>query len=190
MANEMGFAMSAAVELRDDYDAGELRRLAKRSEDGAQVRRLLALAQIYDGGSRTEAAKVGGVGLQTVRDWVLAFNAAGPAGLIDGKAPGNPPLLDAAQRAALRAIIEAGPNPAVDGVVRWRLVDLGQWIQAEFGLSISKQTLSRVLRGMGFRKLSARPRHHAQDAEAMAAFKKTSPPVWTSSAARTPPANR
>ena len=137
-----------------------------------------------------EAAKIGGVGLQTVRDWVLAFNAAGAAGPIDGKAPGNPPLLSAAQREVLWAIIEAGPNPAVDGVVRLRLVYLGQWIHAEFGLSISKQTLSRVLRGMGFRKFSARPRHHAQDAETMAAFKKTSPPVWTRSPARTPPESR
>jgi transposase len=98
-----------------------------------------------------------------VRDWVLAFNAAGPEGLIDGKAPGNQPLLNAAQRAALRRIIEAGPNPAVDGVVRWRLIDLAQWVYAEFGISISKQTLSRMLRGLGYRKLSARPRHHTQD---------------------------
>ena len=147
--------MAAAIGLRVDYDGDALRRLAKGSADGAQVRRLLALAAIYDGASRTQAARLGGVGLQTVRDWVLAFNADGPDGLIDGTAPGNPPLLNAAQREALRAIVEAGPNPAVDGVVRWRLVDLGQWVQAEFGVSISKQTLSRVLRAMGFRKPSA-----------------------------------
>jgi len=83
--------MGAAVRLRGDYEAGQLRALARRSEDAAQTRRLLALASIYDGGSRQEAAKIGGIGLQTVRDWVLAFNAEGPAGLIDGKAPGNPP---------------------------------------------------------------------------------------------------
>jgi putative transposase len=182
--------MAAAIELRVDYDGDALRRLAKGSADGAQVRRLLAVAAIYDGASRTEAARLGGVGLQTVRDWVLAFNADGPDGLIDGTAPGNPPLLNEAQREALRAIVEAGPNPAVDGVVRWRLVDLGQWVQAEFGISISKQTLSRVLRAMGFRKLSARPRHHAQDPAAIATFKKTLPPVWTRSPARTRPASR
>src|SRR6201995_3272896 len=107
-----------------------------------------------------------------VRDWVLAFNAAGPEGLIDGKAPGKVPLLNAEQCAALRRIVEAGPNPAVDGVVRWRLIDLAQWVYAEFGISISKQTLSRMLRAMGYRKLSARPRHHAQDPAALAAFKK------------------
>ena len=170
--------MSAALRLREDYDAPHLRALAKASRDANQTRRLLALAAIYEGGSRGEAARIGGVGIQTVRDWVLAFNAAGPEGLIDGKAPGQAPLLNAEQRAALRRIIEAGPNPAVDGVVRWRLIDLAQWVYAEFGISISKQTLSRMLRAMGYRKLSARPRHHAQDPAALEAFKKTSPRVW------------
>ena len=125
-----------------------------------------------------------------VRDWVLAFNAAGPEGLIDGKAPGQVPLLNAEQRAALRRIVEAGPNPAVDGVVRWRLIDLAQWVYAEFGISISKQTLSRILRGLGYRKLSARPRHHAQDPAALEAFKKTSPRVWRRSRNMRPQASR
>jgi hypothetical protein len=84
--------MAAAVRLREDYEAGRLRELAKRSEDANQTRRLLALAAIYDGGCRGDAARIGGVGLQTVRDWVLAFNAEGPAGLVNGKAPGNTPL--------------------------------------------------------------------------------------------------
>ena len=170
--------MAAAVRLREDYDARQLRALAKASQDANQTRRLLALAAIYDGSSRSTAAAIGGVGLQTVRDWVLAFNAGGPHGLIDGKAPGKEPRLNAEQREALRGIVEAGPNPAVDGVVRWRLIDLAQWVHAEFGVAISKQTLSRVLRGMGYRKLSARPHHHAQDLEALEAFKKTAPRVW------------
>ena len=170
--------MRPPVRLCADYDARQLRALAKASQDANQTRRLLALAAIYDGGSRREAAKIGGVGVQTVRDWVLAFNAAGPPGLIDGKAPGNQPLLNAEQRAALQRIVEDGPNPAVDGVVRWRLIDLAQWVYAEFGISISKQTLSRMLRGLGYRKLSARPRHHAQDPAASEAFKKTSRRVW------------
>ena len=173
--------MAAAVRVRGDYDAVQLRELAKRSDDADQTRRLLALAAVYDGGSRTEAAKIGGVGLQTVRDWVLAFNAEGPSGLVDGKAPGNPPLLSDQQRRALMRIVEAGPIPAAHGVVRWRLIDLAQWVFDEFGVSVSKQTLSRELRAMGFRKLSARPRHHAQDADALEAFKKTSPPAWTRS---------
>lgn len=175
--------MAAAVRLREDYDARQLRTLAKASRDADQTRRLLALAAIYEGSSRGEAAAMGGVGLQTVRDWVLAFNADGPQGLIDGTAPGKAPLLNAAQCEVLKRIVEAGPNPAVDGVVRWRLVDLAQWLYGELGVSISKQTLSRVLRNMGYRKLSARPRHHAQDPEAIATFKKTAPPVWRRSRA-------
>lgn len=182
--------MAAAVRLRGDYDGDRLRRLAKRSEDADQTRRLLALAAIYDGGSRTTAARIGGVGLQTVRDWVLAFNGEGPPGLVNGKAPGNPPLLSEVQRQALMKIVASGPLPAVHGVVRWRLLDLAQWVFEEFRIPISKQTLSRELRALGFRKLSARPRHHAQNAEAMAAFKKTSPPAWTRSPGETRRASR
>lgn len=181
--------MAAAVRLREDYDAAQLRGLAKRSSDAAQTRRLLALAVIYDGGSRTEAAKIGGVGLQTVRDWVLAFNAEGPPGLVNGKAAGNTPLLSQAHRQALLEIVESGPIPAVHGVVRWRLVDLAQWVFEEFRISISKQTLSRELRALGFRKLSARPRHHAQDVEALVAFKKTSRPASTRSLSARRPAS-
>ena len=182
--------MSAALRLREDYDAQHLRALAKASRDANQTRRLLALAAIYNGASRAAAAAIGGVARQAVRKWVVAFNAHGPSGLVDGKAPGNRPLLNPAQREALRRIIEAGPNPAVDGVVRWRLIDLAHWVYAEFGISISKQTLSRMLRGMGYRKLSARPRHHAQDPAALEAFKKTSPRVWRRSRTMRPQASR
>jgi transposase len=174
--------MSAAVRLREDYDARRLRTLAKASRDANQTRRLLALAAVYEGASRAAAAEIGGVERQTVREWVVAFNAAGPAGLSDGKAPGQRPLLNPEQREALGRIVEAGPNPATDGVVRWRLVDLAQWVHAEFGVSVSKQTLSRMLRAMGYRKLSARPRHHAQDPAAPAAFKKALPRAWRRSA--------
>ena len=176
--------MAATIGVRGDYDAARLRELAKRSVDANQTRRLLALAAIYDGGSRSAAAKIGGVGLQTVRDWVLAFNAEGPAGLINGKAPGNAPLLSDAHRQALLEIIDSGPIPAVHGVVRWRLVDLAQWIFEEFRITIAKQTLSRELRAMGYRKLSARPRHHAQAAGAIEDFKKTFPRAWMKSRAK------
>src|SRR5208282_4948419 len=128
VANRRRFAMTAAIGLRDDYDAGALRSAAKRSKDGPQARRLLALAAIYDGATRTEAARIGGVGLQVVRDWVVKFNTQGPDGLVDRKAPGQPPRLNEAHRAALAAIIESGPIPAVRGVVRWRIVDFCQWI--------------------------------------------------------------
>ncbi len=163
--------MGGAVGLRDDFDGLGLRLLAKATKGAAHARRLLAVAEIYDGGARADAARIGGVGLQTVRDWVLRFNAHGPDGLIGGKAPGNRPKLDDAQRKALADIVASGPIPAVHGVVRWRLVDLAQWIFEEFGLSLSETTVSRELKRLGFVKLSARPRHYAQNGAAVEAKK-------------------
>jgi transposase len=171
------------IPLRADFDAGQLRSLARRTKDAAQARRLLALATIYDGGTRTEAAKIGGVTLQIVRDWVMKFNGQGPDGLIDRKPPGQPARLSDTHRAALAAMIESGPTTAIHGVVRWRLVDLCQWMWEEFRVSIAKQTMSRELRAMGYRKLSARPRHHAQAEDAIEEFKKSSLPFWRRSRA-------
>lgn len=120
--------------------------------------------------------------LQIVRDWVIKNNAHGPDGLIDGKAPGQPPLLNAAHRAASVAMIESGSIPAVHSVVRWRIIDLCQWVWEEFRISIAKQTMSRELRALGYRKLSARPRHHAQAEGAIEHFKAFQP-CWTRSRA-------
>jgi transposase len=169
------FAMP--IPLRTDFDAAQLRAIAKRTRDAPQARRLLALAAVYEGASRTEAARIGGVTLQIVRDWVIKFNAQGPEGLIDRKAPGQPSRLSDAHRSALAAAIESGPIPAVHGVVRWRLIDLAQWLWEEFRVSVSRQTLSRELRALGYRKLSARPRHPAQAEGAIAAFKIYGPAV-------------
>src|SRR5438067_1043128 len=107
--------MAAAVRVHGDYEAAQIRVLAKRSKNAAQTRRLLALAAIYDGGSRTEAARIGGVGLQTVRVWVLSFNAVGPPGLVTGKVPGNASLLNELQRQALHRMVQSGPDPEVHG---------------------------------------------------------------------------
>ena len=166
------------IPLRIDFDAAALRRLARRTKDGPQARRLLALAAIYEGATRAEAAQIGGVTRQIVRDWVVKFNALGPEGLIDRKPPGLPSRLNDTHRAALVAIIEQGPIPAVHGVVRWRLIDLVQWVWEELRIPISKQTLSRELRSLHYRKLSARPRHHAKSEAEVDAFKKPSQPVW------------
>jgi transposase len=177
------------VPLRSDFDAAGLRSIARKSKDGPQARRLLALAAIYDGASRTEAARIGGVTLQVVRDWVVKFDAHGPEGLIDRKPPGRSPKLTNTHRAALATQLDEGPIPAIHGVVRWRLIDLIQWLWEEFRLSISKQTLSRELRAMGYRKLSARPRHHEKSEAAVAAFKKTFPPSWRRSRRTRPTAS-
>jgi transposase len=172
------------IPLRADFNAAGLRSVARRTKNAAQARRLLALAAVYDGATRIEAARIGGVTLQIVRDWVLRFNAEGPDGLVDRKAPGQPPRLNDAHRAALAAVIESGPTPAIHGVVRWRLVDLCQWVWEEFRVTVAKQTLSRELRAMGYRKLSARPRHHAQAEGAIELFKTPSPPCWRRSRTR------
>jgi transposase len=176
--------MSAAVRLRGDFDADRLRALARGSKDGPQARRLLALAAIYEGAPRSEAARIGGVTLQIVRDWVLRFNAHGPDGLLDRKARGPASLMQDTHRTALAGIVEDGPIAAVHGVVRWRIVDLCQWLFEAFRLSVSETTMSRELRKMGYRKLSARPRHHAQQDGAIEAFKKISPPGLRRSAVK------
>jgi transposase len=166
------------IALRSDFGASELRAAARASKDGAQTRRLLALAAVYEGASRSDAARIGGVTLQIVRDWVTKFNAEGPVGLINKSAPGRASILNAAQREALAATVESGPVPAIHGVVRWRIVDLCQWAHLEFGVSLSEQTMSRELHAMNYRKLTARPRHHAQAEGAIEEFKKTSPRAW------------
>lgn len=182
--------MGAATGLRRDYDGPTLRRLAKASKQAGPARRLLALAAIYDGGSRGDAARIGDVGRQTIRDWVLRFNAHGPEGLIDGKAPGNRARLGETERRALKEIVESGPIPAVHGIVRWRLKDLVQWLFETFRISLNETTVSRELKRLGYAKLSARPRHHAQNGEALETFKKTFRPSWQRSRRACPPAHR
>ena len=167
--------MGAAIGLREDFGSAQLRALARTAKDAGQARRLLALAVIYDGGKRTEAARIGSVGLQIIRDWVLRFNARGPGGLIGGKAPGNRSKLNDDQRRALVGIVERGPIPAIHGVVRWRLIDLMQWVWEEFGISLSEATMSREMKALGYRKLSARPRHYGQNEFAIDDFKSLSP---------------
>jgi transposase len=177
------------VALRTDFHADALRAIARKAKDGPQARRLLSLAAIYEGATRTEAARIGGVTLQVVRDWVVKFNVLGPEGLIDRKPPGQPSRLTDAHRAALMVRLDEGLIPAVHGVVRWLLVDLIAWAWEEFRIAISKQTLSRELRAMGYRKLSARPRHHEKSEAAVAAFRKSSPPSWTRSRRTRPTAS-
>ncbi len=180
--------MTKAISLRMDYDGSTLRRLAKKARDAAQVRRLLALASIYDGGSRRYASGIGGVTVQIVRDWVVRFNARGPDGLMNTKAPGARSKLNDAQRKALAQRVESGPIPAVHGVVRWRRKDLVQWLFEEFRISLDETTVGRELKALGFAKLSARPRHYAQNELEGDAFKKTSPPLWQRSGKNARPA--
>lgn len=166
--------MGAAVELREDFGADDLRRCAARAKDAAQTRRLLALAAVLDGMNRTEAARIGGMDRQTLRDWAHRFNQHGPDGLIDIKPSGRPPRLSDEQKGVLKQLVEAGPDPETDGVVRWRCVDLKRVVRDRFGIDLSEVSLGRVLKQLGFSRISARPQHPMQDPEAIETFKKTS----------------
>jgi transposase len=169
--------MSAAIALRDDFAADDLRGLAAKAKDADQARRLLALASVCDGMDREEAARIGGMDRQTLRDWVHRFNEQGSDGLINIKPSGRPRKLSAEQEDELRQLVEAGPDPEKDGVVRWRCVDLKRVLGERFGVDLSAVSLGRALKKLGFSHISARPRHPAQDAQAIAAFKKTFPPL-------------
>lgn len=134
--------MAAAIGVRTDHTPDDLRRFARRCSDPDLVRRLLVIALILDGGSRSDAAKIAGVALQIVRDWVLRFNADGPDGLATRKAPGRASILNNEQRARLTEIVETRPIPAAHGVVRWRLADLAQWVWDEFAVAVTRHTLA------------------------------------------------
>ena len=176
--------MAAAIGVRDDYDAGALRAAAERSKDGPQARRQLGSCgdlrrgHAHRGGEDRRRRIAGGsrLGDEVQRRWTGRADRSQSSGT--------------AAAAERRASCGAGRNPrqrADSGgpwVVRWRIVDLCQWIFEEFRVAVSQQTLSRALRKMGYRKLSARPRHHAQAAGAIEDFKKASPRAWKTSGAR------
>jgi len=167
--------MPGTIALRSDFDALRLRVLAKRASDPRQIRRLLALAAVYDGMSREDAARVGGMERQTLRDWAHRFNADGPEGLTNRKGAGRPRLLTDEQLHELGEIVETGPDMVRDRVVRWRRADLKRVVEARFGIVCSERVITDFLSVLGFSRISSRPRHPKQDAGVIEAFKKTSP---------------
>lgn len=156
------------------HSAEELRAFASKSRDGGQVRRLLALAFILDGHSRTEAAPRAGMERQTLRDWVHRYNAEGIAGLLPGHGPGKPPSLNATQMAELKAAVLKGPDPEKHGVVRWRCVDLREEVARRFTVAVTGRTIGKWLRKLDLTRLQPRPFHPEKDAAAQETFKKTS----------------
>jgi transposase len=170
--------MAAAIQItRHDLDASGLRRAARGAPSVAAAQRMLALALVLEGVSRTEAAEAAGMDRQTLRDWVHRYNAEGLAGLTDRQgAVGPKRLLSPEQEAEVAEWVHRGPNPAEHGVVRWRRADLARAITARFGVVLAERSISTVLRRLGFRRLVARPRHPGRDQAAQASFRATSPP--------------
>ena len=160
---------------RTDWSAEELRRKARRVRDSNQSRRLLALASILEGASRSNAARNAGMDRQTLRDWVHRYNAEGVEGLLDRPRSGRKPLLSDDQLAEFDIVVETQPDPVADGVVRWRCVDLKVMIAKRFGVEISERSVGRILNERGFRRLSARPHHPEVDEAAQEAFRQTFP---------------
>lgn len=168
--------MGVALEItRTEHTSSELRALSTRCADGAQVRRILALALVLEGRSRTEAAELNGMDRQTLRDWVHRYNGAGIGGLKSRRQPGRSPALSELQRAELLDLVVKGPDPAIDGVVRWRCVDLQAEVERRFSVKVHENTIGRWLHELGLTRLQPRPYHPKKDAGAAAAFKKTSP---------------
>jgi transposase len=160
---------------RLDLTSLALRAAAAKAKDVSAARRMLGLAMVLEGADRTTAAKSCGMDRQTLRDWVHRYNAEGLPGLYDRKRLGARPKLTAEQQATLAAMVEAGPDPQVHGVVRWRRVDLRDELQRQFGVELHERSVGKVLKRLGYRRLSVRPRHPEADEEAQGAFKKTSP---------------
>lgn len=157
-----------------DLTAEDLRRAARTSKNVSQARRCLAIASVLEGHRRGAAAEAAGMQRQTLRDWVHRYNAEGVAGLLDRPQPKPRRLLSPEQLAEFDAIVEAGPDVAVDGVVRWRRIDLKQVIERRFGVVMAERTVGDLLHQRGFRHLSVRPRHPRCDEAVQDTFKKTS----------------
>jgi transposase len=168
--------VAQAIEItRLDLSSGSLRQAATRCDDGRVACRILAIAHVLDGLSRTDAARACGMDRQTLRDWVHRYNAEGIAGLTDAPRTGRPPVLTGEQMAELKRLVLTGPDPARDGVVRWRCIDLRDRIADRFAVEVHERTVGKLLRRMGLSRVQPRPHNPNRDLDAQAIFKKTSP---------------
>lgn len=171
--------MSGAIRVtRVDLSVEQLRKQAKKEKNPLIVRRMLAIALVLEGLDRRSAAEACGMDRQTLRDWVHHYNAEGLAGLRERRTGGRKSPLGDVERQALAALVEAGPDPAVHGVVRWRRVDLQKVLKERLGVEVHERTVGKYLTALGYRRLSVRPQHPDADPEAQEAFKKTSAKSW------------
>ncbi len=166
--------MGAVVAVtREESSAAELRQGAAGCGDSRVACRMLAIAHVLDGRSRTEAAQLCGMDRQTLRDWVHRYNADGVEGLSNRTSPGRPAALDPEQMARLKVLVLAGPDRAKHGVVRWRCSDLQDVIEAEFKVELHERTVGKLLRKLRLTRLQPRPCNPKRDLDAQEAFKKT-----------------
>ena len=176
--------MTVAITLTEHNAAG-LRALASREGDAKVARRLLALAMVMEGFSRTDAASATGMDRQTLRDWVHRYNEDGVVGLADQPHAGGPePKLNPEEKEQLAAWVRQGPSLEEDGLVRWRLSDLRRRILERFFVILDERSVGRMLKAMRFSHISVRPRNPKADTEAQQAHKKTSQPSWRTSSRR------
>jgi transposase len=166
--------MSGVEITRLEFSADELRSEASRSSDSRAARRMLAIALVMDGASRGEAARCCGMDRQTLRDWVHRYNDGGIAAMSNQPLPGRPAVLTPEQMAELKAVVLAGPDPATDGVVRWRCRDLRRVMAERFEVEVHERTVGKLLKRLGLSRLKPRPHHPKRDLTAQEAFKKTS----------------
>ena len=170
--------MSAVLGItRMEHTSPDLRARSGKCADGAQIRRLLALALVLDGHPRSEAAALNGMDRQTLRDWVHRYNADGVEGLKSRRPPGRVPALTEPQKAELRELVIKGPDPAHHQVVRWRCLDIRAEVARRFSVEVHESTIGKWLNQFGLTRLQPRPYHPKKDVEAEASFKQTSP-AW------------
>ena len=164
--------MGKPIEItRTEFSATELRELAAGMRDGAVVRRLLALALVVEGHTRTEAARLNGMDRQTLRDWVHRYNNDGVAGLHSRLSPGRPPALTDEQMEELRIMVLDGPDPERNHVIRWRCADLRDEIAARWSVIMTERSVGRLLHRLEMTRLQPRPYHPKKDAAAQEGFK-------------------
>src|SRR5580700_101925 len=161
------------LKIRKDRTPAALRKLAKEETDARVTRRILAIANALSGMNRAEAASSAGMDRQTLRDWVIRYNAHGLAGLADRWNGGRPPMLDEAEAAELLEIVLNGPDPDKDGFCAFTRDDLVAIAKKRFGKSMHATSMGRLLRRLGLSRQKPRPSHPLKDPAAEAAFKKS-----------------
>jgi transposase len=124
------------LKIRKDRTPAVLRQLAKDETDPRVTRRILAIANALSGMNRAEAASSAGMDRQTLRDWVIRYNAHGVAGLVDRWAGGRPPILDERQEVELLEIVLKGPDPVKDGFCAYTRDDLVAIAKKRFGRQV------------------------------------------------------